>query len=413
MESLNHDMHDMDALFRKAAEGYPLKAGDGNWENISGKLLTKQEKISSTKKSKRGKYFGLLLLLFLLTGTLLFYPEFQYRITSNDKQGNNKDIFNKDVPSSTIRESKGNSVRIQGDDRAGRPNTQQLARNLTKEGRASRLRNINVEADDRSRELIKSVGQSTNQRFTFLPGPVAIPGPTSLSGHIFLGQFSSSLPNLQNADTGAVRGLANQNNKGFYFGPVAGFDFSKVKSQAVNKTGYNLGLLAGYRFNRRLSVESGILLSKKKYYSNGKYFNMNKVGPSMPSNMKIVTVDGQFTLLKIPFKFKYDFVPNKKSNLFISTGIVSSIYLKEQNSYLTEMNNVREYHTGVYKDVSYSWISSVSISAGYEHQLGKSRTMRLEPYIEIPLKEAGMGSMSVFSAGINISTSNLFSKKTP
>ena len=77
MESLNHDMNDMDALFRKAAKGYPLKAGDGGWENISGKLLTKPEAISPVKINKRRKYFGLIILFFLISGGSMFYLKVQ------------------------------------------------------------------------------------------------------------------------------------------------------------------------------------------------------------------------------------------------------------------------------------------------------------------------------------------------
>ena len=143
-------------------------------------------------------------------------------------------------------------------------------------------------------------------------------------------------------------------NKGPYLGLTGGPDFSIVKSQAVNKIGYNISLLFGYRFHEKWSVESGLLWSRKKYYSDGKYFSMIKVGPMMPSSMKILAVNGQFTLLELPVKIKYDFALKKKSNLFVSTGILSNVYLKELNNYLTEMNGIQEYHVGLYKDISYS-----------------------------------------------------------
>jgi hypothetical protein len=204
-----------------------------------------------------------------------------------------------------------------------------------------------------------------------------------------------------------------QNNRGPYLGLIGGPDFSIVKSQAVNKIGYNIGFVFGYRFNEKWSVESGLLRSRKEYYSDGKYFSMSKVGPMMPSSMKILAVNGQFTLLELPLKTKYDFALKKKSNLFVSTGILSNVYLKELNNYLTDMNGIQEYHVGLYKEVSYSWGCLVSVSAGYEYGIGKSRTIRLEPFIEIPIKKVGMGNMSVLSTGINVAVLNLFSKKIP
>jgi Outer membrane protein beta-barrel domain len=421
MESLNHDMHDMDGLFRKAAEGYPLKVGDGNWENISGKLLIKPETISSAKKSKGRKYLGLLLFLLVLTGVSLIYSE--YGIINADQQKHSKNEINNNVPPVTFVKSKTNDVKIQDNNKVAQSKTELTVLRGTEEaGRKAEVINKQptfskkTERDDLDTRSMRSVLQSAKLVSTIFPQSLPSSSNLSVADHIFMDQVPSVPILLQLSDTGKLPGgtfsaLMHQNSQGLYFGPVAGFDFSNVKSQAVNKSGYNLGLLAGYRFNRKISVESGILLSKKKYYSDGKYFNMNKVGPSMPSSMKIVTVDGQFTLLKIPLKLKYDFLQNKRSNLFISTGIVSGIYLKEHNNYLTEMNNVREYHTGVYKDVSYSCL--INVSMGYEYALAKSRTIRLEPYIEIPLKKVGMGSMSVLSAGINISISNLFSRKTP
>lgn len=420
MESLNHDMNDIDALLRKAAKGYPLKAGDGDWENISGKLLTTPEAVSPTKKNKRGKYFGLIILFFLIAGGSMFYFKFQYDNTDEIQIGNNGNILNKST-SPTTSESQKPVLKARGNDQSNHIKPLQIIGE--KSGMGSLGKQImfleNSKENNSAHGFIRSVDQVVTQKLTSPPSPI-LPGE-NISG------FESTLllPRLRIEDT--VKSLAdtlthskdnknvfaNQNYKRLYFGLTGGPDFSNVKSQAVNKAGYNLGLLAGYRFNRNISVESGILWSKKKYYSDGKYFSMNKVGPSMPSNMKIVTVDGQLTLLEIPLKLKFDFAHNKKSNLFISTGISANICLRERNNYLTEMNGLQEYHIGLYKDVLYCPISLISISAGYEYGLGKSRTLRLEPYIKIPLKKVGMGSMPVFSTGINVGILNLFSKERP
>ena len=49
----------------------------------------------------------------------------------------------------------------------------------------------------------------------------------------------------------------------FYVGIIAGPDFSTVKLERIIKTGYTLGLMAGYAFNKNLSIESGLLIDKK------------------------------------------------------------------------------------------------------------------------------------------------------
>ena len=420
MEPLNDDMNDMDALFRRAAKGYQLKEGDGNWENVSGRLLTNPEAISSPKKSKRRKYFGLIIiLLFLISGGSMFYFRFPSALLDESQIGNNENNLDKNTSSFTSEPQK-TILKDNGKDQSKGIRTLEVPGEKSGIGSHAKEMRLseNLRANNSGSEFIRSTHQVGIQRLISLPGP-ALPGKniSVLEGTGFLpdlqaGDTTKSLNETLTKSKGNNRRFVNK-NKAFYFGLTGGLDFSNVKSQAINKTGYNLGLLAGYRFNRRISVESGILWIRKEYYSDGKYFSMNKVGPSMPSNMKIMAVDGQFTLLEIPFKLKYDFAFKTRSNLFISTGISSNICLKERNNYLTEMNGLQEYHIGLYKDVLYCPISLINISAGYEHGLGKSRTLRLEPYIKIPLKKVGMGSMPVFSTGINVSISNFFSKGRP
>ena len=56
--------NNLDALFQKAAEEYPLKTNNKNWDIVAAKLHTSPT-ASSTKKSKKWQYAALLLLLFL------------------------------------------------------------------------------------------------------------------------------------------------------------------------------------------------------------------------------------------------------------------------------------------------------------------------------------------------------------
>ena len=480
MESLNHDMNDMDELFRRAAEGYPLKARDGDWKKVSGKLLSKTEEIASAKKSKRRKYFGLLLLFFLITSASLVYYTLEYGSikdvkienknernlrNENKVKGNNAnkvELNNKDkiddrdedkvADNNEKKVNDKNAIAIidkEHDSTINFPTTSTAVnkKHTSKAEAQNQLSSIRVSIADRERgvtefiskankppervegdrfhrQLVDSNGHFTNQRFILLLLRTPFHNHISVSGKVPFDDsvFSLHLLKIQSAinslaDTFIINRsrdeIADENNRGLYLGLTGGPDLSIVKSQHVDKMGYNIGLLFGYRFNKKLSLESGVLWNRKKYYSDGKYFSMSKVGPMMPSSMKILAVNGQFTIFQLPLKLKYDFTFRKKSNLFISTGILSNIYLKELNNYLTEMNGVQEHHVGLYKDVSYSWASLVSINAGYEYGIGKSQIIRVGPYIEIPLKKVGMGSMPVLSTGLNVAFTNLFSRKAP
>ena len=46
--------------------------------------------------------------------------------------------------------------------------------------------------------------------------------------------------------------------------------------------------------------------------------------------------------------------------------------------------------------------AEVNISAGYQHTLNAHTDIRIEPYLQIPLKGVGVGAMPVMSTGIHI-----------
>jgi|GEM_PF-3374559 len=421
MESLNHDMNDMDSLFRKAAENYSLKSGDDNWDKIFGKLFPKDQPILPIQKNRYRKYLGLFL-SFLLSGAVFFYLGVQ-----NGSQDQIVNVDRKTSPNRTITPGMKNDV---GENAlelktTKSPATIKTAATVPHQTLAVTTNQNEIRTDINGADPY--VGFENSSRGTVSPSsypqtPKIFSGADLSVSRSVLKKDSiiaSAYFEKQNKPdlTDPVFDSRKDNQKfpaiksmkGFYLGLTVGPDFSKVKSQPIERSGYNLGLLAGYRFNRNISVESGIVWSRKKYYTAGEYFQMK--GSSMPSNMKIITVDGQLTSFELPLKIKYDFLRKGKSNLFLSTGVLSNIYLKEKNNYLTEMNGVQEYQVGLYKDIFYSWLSLVNISGGYEHSFRNAGTVRLEPYIKIPLKKVGVGSLPVFSTGINVSFVNLFSSR--
>jgi hypothetical protein len=42
------------------------------------------------------------------------------------------------------------------------------------------------------------------------------------------------------------------------------------------------------------------------------------------------------------------------------------------------------------------------VGFAYSRQLGKSGSLRIEPYIKLPVKGLGIGSLPIMSSGINV-----------
>jgi hypothetical protein len=184
--------------------------------------------------------------------------------------------------------------------------------------------------------------------------------------------------------------------KGLELGLMAGPDLSTVKFGPIYKTGYNFGVQAGYRFSDRWSVNTGVIYTKKFYQADSQDFHYK-----MPNNYKLKNVEGNCAMWEIPVNVRYDVSFNDKRRWFISTGLSTYLMDKEDYDvyYYTWSNNV--YSWPIKSDSNSNYIFSiVNLSAGMERSLGKHFSIQAEPYLKIPLKGLGMGSMRMTSYGV-------------
>jgi hypothetical protein len=188
----------------------------------------------------------------------------------------------------------------------------------------------------------------------------------------------------------------------FYWGIVAGPQFNEVKHQGMKKAGMEGGVLIGYKLKERLALESGILFSKKYYFSEGKYFDMGKMGSSMPPDMKILSLQGSSSVFEIPVRLKFDLVKKNDKRLFVTGGVSSYLLVQEKNDYHTMMNGTEDDMTASYKKAGSYAAAALHLGAGYEQKLSKRNYLRIEPYIQVPIQGIGVGAMPVTSAGLRI-----------
>jgi hypothetical protein len=188
--------------------------------------------------------------------------------------------------------------------------------------------------------------------------------------------------------------------RGIYGGFIAGPQYSQTKQQRFGNAGLSGGLIAGFHFNKKGSVETGLIISDKQYSSSGKYFDMSKISSSMPSGMKLIQIRSKTTVLEIPLEIRYNLAAMGKGNLFASGGFSSYIITREINQYQANVNGIDETLNGNYSTHQQYFAAAAKIAAGYEWKTGKGLNLRVEPYLQVPLKAMGMGSMQVMSAGV-------------
>jgi hypothetical protein len=191
----------------------------------------------------------------------------------------------------------------------------------------------------------------------------------------------------------------NNNEKGFYAGIVTGIDLSSIHFKSV-KSGATKGLIIGYAFNKKWSLESGLLWDKKRVYDNGSYFNPPGYTPT--NGITIVAVNGKSRLYEWPVNMKYTIIPGNHS-LFATAGLSSYFMRSENYDYEYVQNNQPGGHNFLsYKNETKNWFSVVNFSIGYTHKLGDFGSIRAEPYLKLPIKNLGVGNMPIMSTGLNI-----------
>jgi len=228
--------------------------------------------------------------------------------------------------------------------------------------------------------------------------------------------INNSFFNINLSDTGSraeeiISSLSNSTKKKatnkilmhrFYYGLILGTELNSIENQDMKKAGFNIGLMGGYRFTKHISVETGVLFSQKYYTTAGQYFSLKEIGPMMPAAMKVMDVKGASILVEIPLHVRYDVLAKKDHRFFSSAGISSYILTKESNQYHTSLNGTEAMMYATYKKNRGYFAASLDLAIGYEKNIGKKSSIRIQPYIQVPIKGIGVGSLKVMSPGVHI-----------
>ncbi|HZE83534.1 MAG TPA: hypothetical protein VE035_04455, partial [Puia sp.] len=120
------------------------------------------------------------------------------------------------------------------------------------------------------------------------------------------------------------------------------------------------------------------------------------------------TVDGSCNMIEIPLNARYNLNTSEKRRWFATGGLTSYLMYREAYSYELEYSGTTWPKSVTYHNPSQSWFSQIGLSIGYEEKLGKIGSLRLEPYLRIPLAGIGTGSLPITSAGLNIGLTHKF-----
>jgi hypothetical protein len=406
--------HNMDELFRRAADNYPLKTSESSWENIAPQLMSIpviQDTTHKKNKTKKQKGLSLLMLLFLLLGGGFFivYNGNKSEVTEKSRvnysvKENNKvsEVFKKQTGSETFPAGKNYSrqkdPKKKNTNEAGKNNDRKT---VLKEREDKRIKNTRlIFRDEQNKNTLHETPDNFKKYADYLKSsrvdPVNISNtihPEIIAQTNKTDQQKGSEDKIQRPDKKDAHLPRKQ--QGVYFGIVLGPELNEVKSQGMRRAGFDAGIILGYSLNYRASVETGLLFAKKYYSSDGKYFKMDMPG------MKVMNLEGSSSVFEIPLTFKYTLAQKNNAGIFSTAGISSFIMTNEKNDYRVLMNGAEQEMTASYKKGSRYFAAALDISAGYENKIGKFTNIRIEPYLQIPLRGIGVGTLPVMSTGLH------------
>ena len=204
---------------------------------------------------------------------------------------------------------------------------------------------------------------------------------------------------VQNTATKKTKVKTPKRNS-FFISLSAGPDISATIGDHPGKTKLLTGGGIGYSFKDRLTIRSGFYTGRKIYTSSpGSYHPPDNFWYYYPNLEK---VDADCKVYEIPLSLSYHFGHSKKQNWFVSTGISSYLMKKETYNYFYK------YTTGgptiqrkwTIRDQNKHYFSVLTLSGGYQKQIGKSFSMLVEPYFKIPLGGVGFGKVKLNSGGV-------------
>ncbi|MFI5193254.1 MAG: outer membrane beta-barrel protein [Chitinophagales bacterium] len=430
MEYLDDEMDD---LFRKAGEQYPLRTSDSDWDTVLGRLKSVGGESApllmadGNKKNNKRRFFWLLLLLPLGLFSLKYF------------QGTGGNHLTRPLilnPSSDSKNIKAENA-VSDHSASAHTTSPQGMRALaevmhpqlhTTSGLSSKQdadagqtvnpgMNLNSNTTPENQKLPEdkpatasaSIEAESNSAVSNAGGPDhsgqgEIPKP-DVTQSVTVRQPGPAKTDSLNKDKKTAK-ISSSADKGIYLSVLAGPDLSTIKFQSVKKTGYSIGLLGGYRFNKHLAVEAGIFWDKKQYYSDGKYFNKSKT--DIPASYNIQDLEGNCNMFEIPLALRYDFSYNRKGRFFSTAGFSTYLMKKENYSYTVEYGGSAWPHNAAYKNSGNNFLSILQISGGYEYNWGKIGRIRIEPYLKIPLTGVGIGQLAISSAGLHLGITHPF-----
>lgn len=398
---------DMDDLFRRAAQDYPLNTRGADWDKLQKALEEPPAPNGAPARKDNRRHLLWLLLLLPLPWICTRYidegdkdlahaPAVQ-KATEASSEKSIPDVVPQERPGTTVKSSFEGPVDLLGPLSSPGNTKSHTAMNRAVIGDNSILnesRRQGAPMDDSEREL-PALRSDEQQRTA-----EALKQPAAASGKSGEAPDSTRIKQDTSVAEPPVKKVQQLlKAKRFYAGMIGGADITSIEGQRVKKIGYDLGVVAGYSINDRWSVEGGLLSSEKAYYSSGEHLYKAYTLPGT----KLREAEGDCRMWEVPLVVRYRFAPHKQGGWFASVG-TSSYFMKKESydyTYYYTATGQEVKRSRSYDSDSRHLFAAAQVSGGYTRRVGRSMDIRIEPYLKLPLRKVGYYELPLTSFGVH------------
>jgi hypothetical protein len=463
---MEHLENDMDDLFQKAGELYPLKTTGSDWDAVAGKLQNEDPGEihnltgPSAITSRRRKWLLLLLLIPLGLGVFYFSGNLKQRhqdavsaktpVGSADQNKIKSAIpSNQPVPAGTADNSRADNNKTAAADNSqtesGKKNNAENSgmsgtlstknrklsyavagrKQLTANNTLSSQNQISSSSDRRKSDLNSNhLNQGLKESKTDAANNSVNNGSASVES-VPKAAVAIVPPAVSNKnETAVVKNNTDKTESSKKALPDSSRSKNKTNTASKQSKGFYVGLFAGpdvstvkFQSVNNVGLSLGALIGyrfnsrlavetgliwDKKYYYSNGEYYKKDGAPLPPTT----TLNGSCSMFEIPVDIRFDFATKKNHGFFAKTGLSS--YLMTSENY-TFNYNYPPYNRSLTNDTLRNNIFSIlQISGGYERAISDKTKMRVEPYVKIPLQGIGKGDMPIASFGIYIGITHSF-----
>jgi hypothetical protein len=194
--------------------------------------------------------------------------------------------------------------------------------------------------------------------------------------------------------------------------------YKSLSSMMLKKIGFSTGVIASYRVSKLISIESGLLYSRKGY----RYKDELITGPQDPRFGFVTNSSEQFYLV-MKYAFNYLDIPLKcnfniglgKHNLIIGAGLVNSLLINSwKNGMLVGSVNGKTSQSRVPVGIPvYRYSFAPLVNSGIDFQISQKSSLRIDLNAQYQLKRLynDFLNYNLWSAGLNVTYFKAIGKK--